>query len=148
MGGRGQSLGISPEQRRLSESMKELKEVRKALNYTNSENARNAESEAEGKVREAQRAVEQAEGKKTGKVSTPQKITEFVYTQVGLDLTQHMTGTTRRFGGGVIVDWKGMSRVQQNRLMQAIQAGRGEYRIESWSGWQKLIRKRLSNEPF
>ena len=75
-------------------------------------------------------------------VPVPVAIAEYIKRQVGVDLTPYTTETTRKFGGGVVLDWKHMPRKHQTRIISAINAPYCPYRMEWWSAWQNVIYRR------
>ena len=149
MGGRGSSSGYPNNPlaavQQLQAAQQQQSQAYKLLNYTNSPAARQALANAQQAVQAAQQQVQAASSQRQ---SVPAQITTFVQTQVGIDLTPYTTETTRRFGGGVVIDWKGMTRREQTRVIKALKSPYSQYKMESWSAWQMLIRKRSPNDPF
>ena len=149
-GGRGGGSGIRPSKKqdsiqRLQEAQSRASQAEKALNYTNSrfarENAENAKKAVEAARREADRQSNQRQ-------SVPQSIATYIQKQVGVDLSKYTTETTRKMGGGIVLDWKSMPKNVKTRVMGAINSPYSKYTVEPWSAWQMLIRKRGKNDPF
>lgn len=149
MGGRGSSSGYPNNPlaaiQQLQAAQQQQSQAYKLLNYTNSPAAQQALANAQQAVQAAQQQVQATSGQRQ---SVPMQITTFVQTQVGIDLSLYTTETTRRFGGGVVIDWKGMTKRDQTRVIQALNSPYSQYKMESWSAWQMLIRKRSPNDPF
>ena len=72
------------------------------------------------------------------------QIIDFINEQASkeLDIEKHITRTTRRYGGGIIIDWNGMPRTEQRQLELVLNTRYSKYEMQDWSGWEKLISRK------